>query len=248
MKKFVFPLILISITIFLCLPMPAYSAGTKHTDVRYSDFNGDWVYNEGEVWFYLHLEQQDRKVKGWYSAVIGNGSRIDGIPEETENISGIVKDNVAEVEFKSDWGGAGKVKIIYKGDKVEWLITEVFRKGYYCPDGPVLLKEKQVTMNEFIDNVLHIEWYFKGYKTTYKDWTPLITEIQGETVAYHDSNLFLMAYERELEKKYDVELDGNNFMLKDFDEYFAERAEKDGSNILITTLIEDFYIERGLLP
>ena len=106
--------------------------------------------------------------------------------------------------------------------------------------------EKVVT-NEFLD-ALNINWYFKGYNTTYKDWTSLITEIDGEPVVYHDSNLFHMAYTRELEKKYNVKIDCNGIMLKDFDEYFAKRAEKDGYDILITTLIEDFYVERGLLP
>ena len=86
------------------------------------------------------------------------------------------------------------------------------------------------------------------HSTTYGEWTPLITEIDGEPVVYHDSNLFHMAYTRELEKKYNVKIDCNGIMLKDFDEYFAKRAEKDGDDILVTTLIEDFYVERGLLP
>ena len=107
-------------------------------------------------------------------------------------------------------------------------------------------EEDEILTNEFLD-MLNINLYFKGYSTTYGDWTPLITEIDGEPVVYHDSNLFLMAYERELEKKYGVELDGNNILLKDFDEYFAKRAEKEGHDILVTTLIEDFYVERGLL-
>ena len=109
--------------------------------------------------------------------------------------------------------------------------------------------EKKVAINKFIDDMLDVEYYFNGYNTTYKDWTPLITEIDEETIAYHDSNLFFMAYARELEKKYDVELlDDANILLRDFDEYFAKRAEKDGVDILMITLIEDFYIEKGLLP
>ena len=31
----------------------------------------------------------------------------------------------------------------------------------------------------------------------------------------------------------------------DFDEYFAKRAEKDGYDILVTTMIEDYYVEKS---
>ena len=119
------------------------------------NFQGDWVCKEGdEYWFYLHLDQRGHKVKGWYSAVANDNSdwkmRIDGIPEESENIIlGTVKGRIAEVEFKSEWGGMGKAKIIYKGDKIEWLVTEVLQRGYYCPNEAILLRDKKrKTRNE----------------------------------------------------------------------------------------------------
>ncbi len=105
---------------------------------------------------------------------------------------------------------------------------------------------KNTQLDEFID-MLNVNWYFKGYDTSYKDWTPLLAKTDGEPVVYYDSNLFLMAYTRELEKKYNVKIDCNNMALKEINEYLAKRAEKDGHDILVTTVIEDFYFERGLL-
>lgn len=105
-------------------------------------FSGEWVYAEEEYHFFLYLEQDGNKVNGGYSAVVGrSGNKIDGIPGESENISGLINEDVAEITFKSDWGGMGKAKIIYKDDKIEWEIIEGTEQGqFYCPRKVILTR------------------------------------------------------------------------------------------------------------
>ena len=70
--------------------------------------------------------------------------KIDFDPDEKQNISGIVKDNIAIVTFKSySWNGTGKARIIYKGDKIVWERIPGTEKGlYWCPHKAVLTREK----------------------------------------------------------------------------------------------------------
>ena len=168
------------------------------------------------------------------------GKKGKGSTEKTENQLEIEKEIAGFASQHKDFEQyrSSMYEISLRPENENLSLQELYNKAK---------EEERRTMNEFLD-LLNINLYFKGYRTTYGDWTPLITEIDGEPVVYHDSNLFHMAYTRELEKKYNVKIDCNNIMLKDFDEYFAKRAEKDGYDILVTTLIEDFYVERGLLP
>ena len=167
------------------------------------------------------------------------GKKGKGLIEKTEKELEIEKEVVEFARQNKDYEQYRSImyEISLRPENENLSLQELYDKAK---------EEEKRTMNEFLD-LLNINLYFKGYSTTYGDWTPLITEIDGEPVVYHDSNLFHMAYTRELEKKYNVKIDCNNVMLKDFDEYFAKRAEKDGHDILIITLIEDFYAERGLL-
>lgn len=110
-------------------------------------------------------------------------------------------------------------------------------------------KESKKVVQDSMDWLTQdLEFWFQGYKTTYKDWIPFISEVAGRPALHKDSLLFLETYQRELEKEYGISLDGHNIKLKEFDDYFAKRAEKEGKDILMTALIKDFYVERGLLP
>ena len=98
------------------------------------------------------------------------------------------------------------------------------------------------TQEDWMDS-LRVSNYYKGYKTTYKDWTPFISEVNGESIILYKSLNFLFAYTRELEKKYNVKIDAENIQLKEFDEYFSKASDDD----LMIDLIEEFYIEKGLI-
>ena len=109
-------------------------------------------------------------------------------------------------------------------------------------------KESEKVVQDSMDWLTQdLEFWFQGRQTTYRDWIPFISEVDGRPALHKDSFLFLETYQRELEKEYGVSLDGHKIKLKEFDDYFAKRAEKEGKDILMTTLIKDFYIERGLL-
>ena len=99
-------------------------------------------------------------------------------------------------------------------------------------------------VEEHWTDMLNISDYYKGYETTYKDWTPIISEVNEEPIVLYESSYFLFAYTRELEKKYNIRIDAENIQLKEFDEYFSKASDDD----LMINLIEKFYIERGLLP
>lgn len=86
---------------------------------------------------------------GRYCAVAYGGNRIDCNPSEKEvdNISGVIKDNVAEVKFISYYRmspyreeeNIGKAEITLKNGKLYWLVTEPTKNGfYYCPDKATL--------------------------------------------------------------------------------------------------------------
>ena len=91
---------------------------------------------------------------------------------------------------------------------------------------------------------LNVKDYYKGHETTYKDWAPFISEVNGEPIVLYESTNFLFAYTSELEKKYNVKIDAEDIQLKEFDEYFSKASDDD----LIIDLIERFFVERGLLP
>ncbi|MBU0694690.1 MAG: hypothetical protein KKC11_08520 [Candidatus Omnitrophica bacterium] len=136
--------LLLSILILLLLSFSTFA------NDKLADFNGEWVYEKGERWFLLHLEQQGQKIEGWYSAVVNWSNewrmRIDGIPEESKNIiSGIIKGDTAEVKFKSEWGGTGKAKISHKGNKIKWEIIKGTETGkFYCPQSGALRKKRNL--------------------------------------------------------------------------------------------------------
>ena len=98
------------------------------------------------------------------------------------------------------------------------------------------------TREEWTDS-LRVSDYYKGYETIYKDWTPFISEVNGEPIILYKSLNFLFAYTSELKKKHNVKIDAENIQLKEFDEYFSKASDDD----LIINLIEEFYIEKGLL-
>lgn len=107
--------------------------------------------------------------------------------------------------------------------------------------------------NDFIDEALNVDFYFNGRETTYKEWRPLISKLKeykigGNNIGLFDSLLFFEAYTKELEKEYSTNINIDDMPLSIINEYFAKRAEKDGYDILMTTLIRDFYVERALLP
>ena len=102
---------------------------------------------------------------------------------------------------------------------------------------------EQPTQEDWMDS-LRVSNYYKGYDTTYKDWIPFISEAGGEPIILYGSLHFLFAYTRELEKKYNVKIDAENIKLKEFDEYFSKASDDD----LMIDLIEEFFIEKGLLP
>ena len=114
---------------------------------------------------------------------------------------------------------------------------ESIKKDWATPETNIATKE------EWTDS-LRVRDYYKGYETTYKDWTPLISEVNGEPIILYKSLHFLFAYTSELEKKYNVKIDAENIQLKEFDEYFSKASDDD----LIIDLIEEFFIEKGLLP
>lgn len=114
-------------------------------------------------------------------------------------------------------------------------------------------EENKAAIEKSFNDILNAEYYFNGYKTTYKEWKPIISRLKeykigGNNTGLFDSFLFFEAYTKELEKEYNTNIDMDDIPLSRVNEYFAKRAEKDGYDILVTTLIEDFYIERGLLP
>ena len=113
-------------------------------------------------------------------------------------------------------------------------------------------KEWENRTDEIVEDMFNVEYYFNGYETTYKQWRPLISKlseynISGDNPGLFDSHCFFEAYKRELEEKYNTSLDTDDMPTSEINEYFAKRAEKDGYDILVTTLIEDFYVEKGLL-
>jgi len=116
------------------------------------DFQGDW-FAEGKDWtFNIKLEQQGQKLKGRYCAVAYNGNRIDCDPNSEANISGNIIGNVAEVTFRTYYGRGmgksgediGKAEIIHKGDKIEWIVTQAPKNGYYyCPNKTALTRNNE---------------------------------------------------------------------------------------------------------
>ncbi len=96
-------------------------------------------------------------------------------------------------------------------------------------------KESKKVVQDSMDWLTQdLEFWFQGHKTTYKDWIPFISEVDGRPALHKDSLLFLETYQRELEKENGVNLDGHNIKLKEFDDYFTKRAEKEGKDILMT--------------
>lgn len=115
------------------------------------NFQGDWwfggvIYDEiedyGKTTFNLNLSQKGDKITGSYISIAYDGNKIDDSSEK-QTISGVVKGNVAIVNFKSDsWGGSGKAKIIHNGNKILWERIPGTGKGnYWCPHKAVLEKE-----------------------------------------------------------------------------------------------------------
>ena len=113
---------------------------------------------------------------------------------------------------------------------------ESIKKDWATPGTNIATKE------QWTDS-LRVSDYYKGYETTYKDWTPFISEVNGEPIILYKSLNFLFAYTSELEKKYNVKIDAENIQLKEFDEYFSKASDDD----LMIDLIEEFYIEKGLI-
>ena len=123
------------------------------TFCKLEDFSGDWTWAEIDEkgnycsTFHLELKQQYNKVRGKYDATASYGNRLDCSSDEEEyNISGVVNGDVADVEFKSWYGkgmgggsGKGRAKIVYMGDRIEWIVIKDPQNGwYYCPNKAVL--------------------------------------------------------------------------------------------------------------
>lgn len=142
--------LLITVLILFLIPLLTYGEKKGYSN-ELVGFQGEWLYSEGEEYgFFIYLEQEGDKIRGGYSAVVGkNGRRIDGIPGESENISGIIEGDVAEITFKSDWGGIGKAKITPKGNQIEWEIIKGTEKGkFLCPYTSVLNRQNGKAENE----------------------------------------------------------------------------------------------------
>ncbi|MFC1594587.1 hypothetical protein ACFL38_04600 [Candidatus Omnitrophota bacterium] len=78
-----------------------------------------------------------------------------------------------------------------------------------------------------------------GYQVAHASWQD-----------YIDVNkwIFVREYLLELEKEFDITLDLGHWGLDPFDTYIQERAQKEGSAILIAPLIRDFLSQRCILP
>lgn len=138
----------------------------------------------------------------------------------------------------------------YKGDKASAL-KQVSDLRHIGRDDYADSLEDEI--NVFIDDLLNVDYYFNGRKTTYKEWKPLISKlreykISGDNAGLFDSFCFFKAYTKELEKECNVSINMGDMSLSRVNEYFAKRVEKDGYDILMTSLIRDFYIDHGFLP
>jgi hypothetical protein len=156
LKTFNFALIIFLNVFSLC-----YSAEPKkinniivinNKSIESANFNGKWNYefnsDENELLnrtFQLNLVQKNNIIKGQYCAVARNGGKIDCLDKEINNITGIIKDNIAYIEFTGfyDSKAKGKAKLYFNGKFLVWEILEV--KGeIYAPKKATLINENKI--------------------------------------------------------------------------------------------------------
>lgn len=84
------------------------------------------------------------KITGNYCFITKWGKKIDCFNDGTNNISGILKNKKAEINFYSSWGGVnGKAIIIFdKKCNMTWKLIKVTNGISYVPKKAFLLKEK----------------------------------------------------------------------------------------------------------
>ncbi len=131
------------------------SINTKISNFTSKDFTGTWNYEfnsaENDLLnrtFELKLINQKENIKGQYCAVAKGGRKIDCNDKEIYNISGILKNDVAYVDFTGffDKKAKGKAKIYFEGESIVWEIISV--EGEIAAPKKALLKKSKLVLQE----------------------------------------------------------------------------------------------------
>lgn len=108
-------------------------------------FSGKWQ-GEGDAasTFSLQLSQQNNKLTGSYCFITQGGKRIDCPDEQQQNLSGEIKNNIANITFNSTFGGVeGKATLTLSGEKLQWRMTRPPVNGdYYAPEHYTLVRDR----------------------------------------------------------------------------------------------------------
>ena len=119
------------------------------------NFTGTWNYefnsDENDLLnrtFELKLINQKNIIKGQYCAIAKGGRKIDCNDKQIYNITGIIKDDIAYVDFTGffDKKAKGKARIYFEGESLIWEIISV--DGEIAAPKKATLKNSKLVLNE----------------------------------------------------------------------------------------------------
>lgn len=135
--------------IIICSVIPKISNTTN------KDFSGTWNYefnsDENDLLnrtFELKLINQKDIIKGQYCAVAKGGRKIDCNDKQIFNISGVLINEIAYVDFTGffDKKAKGKAKIYFEGENLVWEIINV--EGEIAAPKKAILKKSKLVLDE----------------------------------------------------------------------------------------------------
>lgn len=132
-----------------------FSVIPKINNSTNNNFNGTWNYefnsDENELLnrtFELKLSSKKDIIYGQYCAVAKGGRKIDCNDKQIYNISGIIKNDIAYVDFTGflDKKAKGKAKIYFDGESLIWEIITV--DGEIAAPKKAMMKNSKLVSNE----------------------------------------------------------------------------------------------------
>jgi hypothetical protein len=93
--------------------------------------------------FVLDLWSSGARLCGTHLATAHLGNRVDEIDDADAppSILGSIEGTVAEVTFKSGWGGSGHATIRVVGDQLRWQLAGRGEGTFWFPSKAVLMRE-----------------------------------------------------------------------------------------------------------
>ena len=139
-NKFIKPFLLITT---LLLFFTTFGVENQYAQ-KARNFQGTWVWKNGDEEFELDLKQNGDKLTGYHFSIGQNGNKLDEADfAESPSIVGTINKNTAKVEFKSafpDSSGKGTATLIFRNKQLYWKITKSSGE-HYLPLSAVLKKK-----------------------------------------------------------------------------------------------------------